>query len=84
MREIHIFMDAAAKRYRGAGHRLIHHDVATASMLSTYYSKFDQKLSQQASREVILHIAFDRGLIQAEDVALMRDYARQFKKKSPP
>ena len=53
-------------------------------MLSTYYSKFDQKLSQQASREVILHIAFDRGLIQAEDVALMRDYARQFKKKSPP
>lgn len=84
LREVHIFMDAAAKRYRGAGHRLMHHDMATADMLATYYGKFDSQLSIQASREVILHIAFDRGLIQAEDVALMRDYARQAKKKSPP
>lgn len=59
----------------------MHHDVATASMLSTYYGKFDPEMSRQATREVMLHIAFDRGLIQAGDVALMRDYTRQFKKK---
>ncbi|MBM4287382.1 MAG: hypothetical protein FJ135_04390 [Deltaproteobacteria bacterium] len=69
-------MDAAAKRYTGPGHRLFHHTLDTATMFENYFKKFDPVLARQARLEVALHIAFDRGLINARDVALMRDYTK--------
>ncbi len=74
--EIHILMDAAAKRYTGPGHRLRHHTLETAALLAQYYRRLDPDLAQQAYREVILHIAYDRSLIQRTDVTLMRLYTR--------
>ncbi len=76
-------MDAASKRYRGAGHRLFNHTLGAAAMLSDYYRKLDPTLSEQSYREVVLHIAFDRGLIHHEDVVLMREYTRQTQGKKP-
>ncbi len=69
-------MDAAAKRYTGLGHRRRHHNLETAGLLEQYYRRIAPHLAEQAYREVILHIAYDRGLIQGIDVALMRLYTR--------
>ncbi|MBW1953589.1 MAG: hypothetical protein JRI66_10980 [Deltaproteobacteria bacterium] len=76
-------MDAAAKRYTGAGHRLRHHDLETAAMLERYYRRVAPHLVQQAYQEVILHVVYDRGLITGSDVTLMRLYTgAAFGKKS--
>lgn len=69
-------MDAAAKRYTGPGHRLFHHTLDSAVMFENYYKKVDLKLAQQARLEVVLHIAFDRGIINGSDLALMREYTK--------
>jgi len=83
LQEIHILMDAAAKRYTGPGHRLRHHNLETAVMLEQYYRRVAPHLARQAYQEVILHIAYDRGLITGSDVTLMRLYTRAaFRKKS--
>lgn len=74
--EVHILIDAAAKRYTGPGHRLRHHGLDTAVMLEQYYRRLAPHLARQAYREVILHIAYDRGLIQGTDVGLMRLYTQ--------
>lgn len=82
LREIHIFMDAAAKRYRGPGHRLLNHSLDTADLLSRYYRKHAPDMATQAYREVVLHIAYDRGLIQGEDVVLMREYTKALRPRT--
>lgn len=69
-------MDAAAKRYTGPGHRLFHHTLDTAVMFEQYYKKFDLDLSRQARWEVALHIAYDKGVINGQDVSLMREYTK--------
>jgi len=74
-------MDAAAKRYRGPGHRLMNHSLDTADLLAKYYRKHAPELAAQAYREVVLHIAYDRGLIHGEDVSLMREYAKGLQTK---
>ncbi|AEB08457.1 hypothetical protein Desac_0571 [Desulfobacca acetoxidans DSM 11109] len=74
-------MDAAAKRYTGPGHRLFHHTLETAVMFENYYKKFDVGLSHQARLEVALHIAFDKGIINGLDLALMRELTKAWSPK---
>lgn len=76
LQEVHIFMDAAAKRYTGPGHRLFRHTLDTAILFEQYYKKFDLHLSRQARWEVALHIAYDKGVINGKDVSLMREYTK--------
>jgi hypothetical protein len=83
MNEVHFFMDAAAKRH-GGGHRLIRHSIKTARFMRDYYSGFDPEVGRQAYLEVIVHIAFDAGLIHLDDVRLMSEYTRILSAKGGP
>ena len=76
-------MDASAKRY-GGGHRLIRHNVTTARFMRDYYAHLSPELSRQAYLEVIVHIAFDAGVINLDDVRLMSEYTRILTKKGGP
>lgn len=76
-------MDAAAKRH-GGGHRLIRHNLKTAKFMEDYYSGFDVEVARQAYLEVMVHIAFDAGLIHLDDVRLMSEYTRILAAKGGP
>ncbi|MBF0501720.1 MAG: hypothetical protein HQM09_16395 [Candidatus Riflebacteria bacterium] len=76
-------MDAAAARY-GAGHRLLRHDWATVSFMVDYYASFDPTLRKQVTREIVMHIAIDKGLITLRDITLMSDFVRILERRSGP
>lgn len=76
-------MDAAAKRH-GGGHRLIRHNLKTARFMQDYYAGFDVETARQAFLEVMVHIAFDAGLIHLDDVRLMSEYTRVLTAKGGP
>ncbi len=76
-------MDASAKRY-GGGHHLIRHNLDTALFMRQYFGKISVELGRQAFLEVMLHIAFDAGIIHLNDVRLMSEYTRVLFKKSGP
>ncbi len=50
-------------------------------MFENYYKKFDVGLSHQARLEVALHIAFDKGIINGLDLALMRELTKAWSPK---
>jgi hypothetical protein len=83
LNEVHFFMDASARRH-GGGHRLIRHNVNTARFMRDYYAGFDADLARQAYLEVMVHIAFDAGLIHLADVRLMSEYTRSLTGKGGP
>jgi hypothetical protein len=62
LNEVHFFMDASARRH-GGGHRLIRHNFNTARFMRDYYAGRGGDLAHQAFLEVMVHIAFDAGLI---------------------
>jgi len=75
LNEVHFFMDDSAKRH-GGGHRLIRHNTTTARFMRDYYAGLGADLARQAYLEVMVHIAFDAGLIHLGDVRLMSEYTR--------
>jgi len=81
--EVHFFMDASAKRH-GGGHRLIRHNFNTARFMKDYYAGLGHALALQAFLEVMVHIAFDAGLINLGDVRLMSEYTRTLSGKGGP
>lgn len=76
-------MDASAKRH-GGGHRLIRHNMNTARFMRDYYRGLSADLAYQAFLEVMVHIAFDAGLIHLDDVRLMSEYTRTLSGKGGP
>ena len=76
-------MDASAKRH-GGGHRLIRHNTNTARFMREYYAGLSADLARQAYLEVMVHIAFDAGLIHLGDVRLMSEYTRTLSGKGGP
>lgn len=74
-------MDAAAARY-GAGHRLIRHDWATVRFMADYYGSYDPSLLEQVTRETVMHIAIDKGLVTIRDITLMSDLVRILEHRS--
>ena len=83
LNEVHFFMDASAKRH-GGGHSLIRHNLKTARFMQEYYAGLSIDLARQAYLEVMVHIAFDAGLIRLDDVRLMSEYTRSLSKKGGP
>jgi len=83
LNEVHFFMDASARRH-GGGHRLIRHNYNTARFMRDYYAGFSAELARQAYLEVMVHIAFDFGLIHLADVRLMSEYTRSLTGKGGP
>lgn len=83
LNEVHFFMDASAKRH-GGGHRLIRHNMSTARFMRDYYASLSADLGRQAYLEVMVHIAFDAGLIHLGDVRLMSEYTRILSTKGGP
>jgi hypothetical protein len=83
LNEVHFFMDASAKRH-GGGHRLIRHNTNTARFMREYYTGLSAELAHQAYLEVMVHIAFDAGLIHLGDVRLMSEYTRTLSGKGGP
>jgi len=83
LNEVHFFMDASAKR-GGGGHRLIRHNTNTARFMRDYYAGLGADLARQAYLEVMVHIAFDAGLIHLGDVRLMSEYTRTLSGKGGP
>jgi hypothetical protein len=83
LNEVHFFMDASAKRH-GGGHRLIRHSYNTARFMRDYYGQLAPDLAHQAFLEVIVHIAFDAGVIHQTDVKLMSEYTRILSGKGGP
>ena len=83
LNEVHFFMDASAKRH-GGGHRLIRHNMNTARFMRDFYTGISRDLAHQAFLEVMVHIAFDAGLIHLGDVRLMSEYTRTLSGKSGP
>jgi len=83
LNEVHFFMDASAKR-GGGGHRLIRHNTNTARFMRDYYAGLGADLARQAYLEVMVHIAFDAGLIHLGDVRLMSEYTRTISGKGGP
>ncbi len=83
LNEVHFFMDASAKRH-GGGHRLIRHNFNTARFMRDYYAGLSGDLARQAFLEVMVHIAFDAGLIHLGDVRLMSEYTRTLSCKGGP
>lgn len=81
--EVHFFMDASAKRH-GGGHRLIRHNMNTARFMRDFYTGISSDLAHQAFLEVMVHIAFDAGLIHLGDVRLMSEYTRTLSGKGGP
>jgi hypothetical protein len=83
IKEVHLFMDASARRY-GGGHRLIRHNLFTARFMRQYYERFDHALGRQAFLEVMLHIALDDGILHLSDIRLMSEYTRTLYRKGGP
>ena len=83
LNEVHFFMDASAKRH-GGGHRLIRHNMNTARFMQDFYTGISGDLAHQAYLEVMVHIAFDAGLIHLSDVRLMSEYTRTLSRKGGP
>ena len=83
LNEVHFFMDASAKRH-GGGHRLIRHNMNTARFMQDFYTGISSDLAHQAFLEVMVHIAFDAGLIHLGDVRLMSEYTRTLCGKGGP
>jgi hypothetical protein len=83
IKEVHLFMDASARRY-GGGHRLIRHNLFTARFMRQYYERIDRELGDQAFLEVMLHIALDEGILYLNDIRLMSEYTRTLQRKGGP
>jgi len=49
-----------------------------------YYAGLSAELARQAYLEVMVHIAFDAGLINLADVRLMSEYTRTLSGKGGP
>jgi|GEM_PF-5901376 len=76
-------MDASSRRF-GGGHLLVRHDLKMVSFMTQYYGAIDSSLKKQSEREVILHIALDKGLVNHTDVSLMSELTRVILRRSGP